>query len=41
MYFLSGRLAILKSCSNFSRDSLREGLAGRKVDSLLGLNSCF
>ena len=30
--FPSGRMAILKPCSNFSRASLREGLAGRKVE---------
>ena len=31
--FHSGKLA-LKPCSNFSRTSLREGLAGRKVEVL-------
>ena len=41
MDFPSGRLAIITTYSNYSKASLREGLAGRKVEGPLILSSRY
>ena len=41
MYFPSGKLEALKSCSNLSKASLRYGLSGSIDEGPLGLSSCW
>ena len=41
MYLPSGKLEAKKSCSNFSKASLRKGLRGSIAEGPLGLSSCW
>ena len=41
MYLPSGKLEAKKSCSNFSKASLKIGFKGSIAEGLLGLSSCW